>query len=103
MGIKLHFITTFHPQIDRQMEYTIQKLENLLRAYVMNFKSSWEDHLHLVEFVYNNSYQSAIQMPPFEALYGRACRSPTLWVEVSERQLLCPQSIQRDAKLVKTI
>ncbi|XP_042455215.1 uncharacterized protein LOC122039855 [Zingiber officinale] len=69
----------------------------------MDFGGSWEDHLHLVEFAYNNSYHSAIQMAPFEALYGRACRSPTLWDEVGESSVLGPQRIQRDAELVGTI
>ncbi|KAG6521169.1 hypothetical protein ZIOFF_018235 [Zingiber officinale] len=69
----------------------------------MDFGGSWEDHLPLVEFAYNNSFHSAIQMAPFEALYGRPCRTPVLWDEVGEAQLLGPQRVQHDAKLVRTI
>ena len=63
---------------------TIQILEDMLRACVLDFGGSWEDHLHLVEFVYNNSYQASIGMAPFEALYGRPCRSPVCWTNVGE-------------------
>ena len=77
--------TTFHPQNDSQSERTIQVLEDMLRACVLDLKGSWEDHLPLVEFAYNNSYQASIQMAPYEALYGRPCRSPVCWTEVGER------------------
>ena len=76
MGTKLNFSTTFHPQTDGQSERTIQILEDMLRACATDFKGSWEGHLPLVEFAYNNSYQASIQMAPYEALYGRKCRSP---------------------------
>ena len=71
LGSKLNYATAFHPQTDGQSERTIQTLEDMLRACVLDFGGSWEDHLHLVEFSYNNSYQASIKMPPFEALYGR--------------------------------
>ena len=51
-------------------------LEDMLWACVLDLKGSWEEHLSLMEFVYNNSYQASIQMTPYEALYGRPCRSP---------------------------
>ena len=66
----------FHLQTDGQSERTIQILEDMLRAYAIDLKGSWEEHLPLVEFAYNNSYQVSIQMPPYKALYGRPCRSP---------------------------
>ncbi|XP_042467389.1 uncharacterized protein LOC122050560 [Zingiber officinale] len=100
MGTELRFSTAFHPQTDGQSECTIQTLEDLLRSCVMDFGGSWEDHLHLVEFAYNNGYHSTIQMAPFEALYGRACRSPTLWDKVGESSILGSQHIQRDAELI---
>ena len=65
--------TAFHPQTNGQSERTIQVLEDMLRACVLDFKGSWEDHLLLVEFACNNSYQASIQMEPYEALYGRPC------------------------------
>ena len=57
----------------------------MLRACVLDLKGSWEEHLPLVEFAYNNSYLESIQMAPYEALYGRLCRSPVCWIEVGER------------------
>ena len=63
----------FYPQIYGQSERTIQVLEDLLRACVLNLKGRWDEHLPLVEFAYNNSYQASIQMAPYEALYGRPC------------------------------
>ena len=67
--------TTFHPQMDNQSERTIQTLEEMLRAWVLDLKGNWEEYLPLVVFAYNNSYQVSIQMAPYEALYGRPCRS----------------------------
>ena len=71
LGTRLHFSTTFHPQTDGQSERTIQTLEDMLRACVMEFRGIWDTHLALMEFAYNNSYQAIIEMAPFEALYGR--------------------------------
>ena len=68
--------TAFHTQMNGQLERTIQSLEDMLRACVLDLKGSWEEHLPLVEFAYNNSYQASIQMAPYEALYGRPFRSP---------------------------
>src|SRR4051812_1799361 len=86
LGTQLHMSTAYHPQTDGQSERTIQTLEDMLRACVMDWGGSWEDHIRLVEFVYNNSYQASIRMAPFEALYGRPCRSPLCWVEAGESQ-----------------
>ncbi|KAA0051348.1 reverse transcriptase [Cucumis melo var. makuwa] len=82
MGTGLKFSTSFHPQIDGQSERTIQTLEDMLRACVLQLKGSWDTHLPLMEFAYNNSYQSHIGMTPYEALYGRPCRTPVCWNEV---------------------
>ena len=76
--------TAFHLQTDGQSKRTIHVLEDMLRACVLDFKGSWEEHLPLVEFAYNNSYQASIQMAPYKALYGRPCRSPICWTEVGE-------------------
>ena len=77
--------TASHPQTDGQSERTIQILEDMLRACILDLKGNWEEHLPLVEFAYNNSYQASIQMEPYEALYGRPFRSPVCWTEVGER------------------
>ena len=84
MGTQLTMSTAFHPQIDGQSERAIQVLEDLLGACVLDLKGRWEEHLPLVEFTYNNSYQASIQMAPYEALYGRPCRSPICWIKVRE-------------------
>jgi len=68
--------TAFHPQTDDQSERVIQVLEDLLQACVLEFGGNWEEHMALMEFTYNNSHQAIIGMAPYEALYGRRCRTP---------------------------
>ena len=65
-------------------------MEDMLRACVLDFGKNWEQHLPLVEFAYNNSFQSSIGMAPFEDLYGRPCRSPVCWGEVGDTAFLGP-------------
>ena len=103
LGTRLHFNTAFHPQTDGQSERTIQTLEDMLRACVMEFKGSWDTHLALMEFAYNNSYQASIEMAPFEALYGRKCRSPSCWMEVCDRELEDPELIKETSEKVPNI
>ena len=86
--------TTFHPQTDGQSEQTIQILEDMLRACVLDLKGSWDEHLPLVEFVYNNSYHASIQMAPYEALYGRPCRSSICWTEMGDSSNTGPDLIR---------
>ena len=69
----------------------------------MDFKGSWEDHLPLIEFAYNNSYQSSIEMAPFEALYGRPCRSSVCWTEVGEVSMIGPDMMRETTEKIKTI
>ncbi|GKB72038.1 putative reverse transcriptase domain-containing protein [Tanacetum coccineum] len=80
---QLNMSTAYHPQTDGQSERTIQTLEDMLRACVMDFRKGWDRHLPLVEFSYNNSYHTSIKAAPFEALYGQKCRSPICWAEKS--------------------
>ena len=94
LGTRLDLSTAFHPQTDGQSERTIQILEDMLRACMLDFGGSWDQYLPLAEFAYNNSYQSSIQMAPFEALYGRCCRSPIGWFEVIEPRLVGLDLIQ---------
>ncbi|GJY92132.1 putative reverse transcriptase domain-containing protein, partial [Tanacetum coccineum] len=84
LGTRLDMSTAYHPQTDGQSERTIQTLEDMLRVCVLDFEGSWDFHLPLVEFSYNNSYHSSMRCAPFEALYGRKCRSPIMWAEVGE-------------------
>ncbi|GJY96423.1 reverse transcriptase domain-containing protein [Tanacetum coccineum] len=94
LGTRLDMSTAYHPQTDGQSERTIQTLEDMLRACVIDFGGSWDVHLPLAEFSYNNSYHSSIKCAPFEALYGRKCRSPVLWAEIGESSLIGPELIQ---------
>nr|GEY42645.1 putative reverse transcriptase domain-containing protein [Tanacetum cinerariifolium] len=86
--------TAYHPETDGQSERTIQTLEDMLRACAIDFGKGWVNHLPLVEFSYNNSYHATIKAAPFEALYGRKCRSPVCWTEVGEAQILGSELIQ---------
>ncbi|GJS50194.1 putative reverse transcriptase domain-containing protein [Tanacetum coccineum] len=75
----------------------------MLRAYVIDFGGSWDVHLPLAEFSYNNSYHSSIRCAPFEALYGRKCRSPVLWAEIGESRLIGPELVQETTDKVVLI
>ena len=103
LGSTLKMSTAYHPATDGQSERTIQTLEDMLRACVMDFGQSWEDQLPLVEFSYNNSYHASIKMAPFEALYGRKCRSPICWSDIGETVTLGPQIIEESVQTVKLI
>ncbi|GJR26489.1 putative reverse transcriptase domain-containing protein [Tanacetum coccineum] len=81
LGTSLDMSTAYHPETDGQRERTIQTLEDILRACVIDFINGWINHLPLVEFSYNNSYHASIKAAPFEAIYGRKCRSPVCWAE----------------------
>jgi hypothetical protein len=87
LGTRLDMSTAFHPQTDGQSERVIQVLEDLLQACVLEFGGNWEEHMALVEFTCNNSHQATIGMGPYEALYGRRCRTPLCWEEIGDRKL----------------
>ncbi|KAD3640990.1 hypothetical protein E3N88_30213 [Mikania micrantha] len=93
MGTRLDMSTAYYPQTDGQSERTIQTLEDMLRACVIEFGGSWDTHLPLMEFSYNNSYHASLKSASFEALYGRKCRTPICWFEVGEGQLIGPELI----------
>ncbi|KAL0556380.1 hypothetical protein IC582_004893 [Cucumis melo] len=103
MGTRLDFSTAFHPQTDGQTERLNQVLEDMLRACALEFPGIWDSHLHLMEFAYNNSYQATIGMAPFEALYGRCCRSPVCWGEVGEQRLMGPELVQSTNEAIQKI
>ncbi|GKA82038.1 putative reverse transcriptase domain-containing protein [Tanacetum coccineum] len=83
LGTQLDMSTAYHPETDGQSERTIQTLEDMLQACVIDFGKGWGKHLPLVEFSYNNSYHASIKVAPFEALYGRKYRSPVCWAEAA--------------------
>ncbi|KAJ9556156.1 hypothetical protein OSB04_010770 [Centaurea solstitialis] len=103
LGTSVDLSTAYHPQTDGQTERTIQTLEDMLRACVLEFGGSWDDHLPLVEFSYNNSYHTSIPCAPYEALYGRKCRSPLNWLEVGENRLFRPDIVQETTDKIKLL
>ncbi|KAA0048733.1 pol protein [Cucumis melo var. makuwa] len=103
MGTRLDFSTAFHPQTNGQTERLNQVLEDMLRACALEFSGSWDSHLHLMKFAYNNSYQATIGMAPFEALYGKCCRSPVCWGEVGEQRLMGPELVQSTNEAIQKI
>ncbi|GJV97386.1 putative reverse transcriptase domain-containing protein [Tanacetum coccineum] len=103
LGTRLDMSTAYHPQTDGQSERTIQTLEDMLRACVLDFGKGWDRHLPLVEFSYNNSYHTSIKAAPFEALYGRKCRSPVCWAEVGDAQLTGPAIIHETTEKIVQI
>nr|GEZ84778.1 hypothetical protein [Tanacetum cinerariifolium] len=103
LGARLDMSTAYHPDTDSQSKRTIQTLEDMLRACVIDFGKSWDRYIPLVEFSYNNSYHTSIKAAPFEALYGRKCRSPVCWAEVGDAQLTGPEIINETTEKIVQI
>jgi hypothetical protein len=81
---------------------SIKVIEDMLRMYVMDKPSRWEDYLHLVEFAYNNGYQASLKMSPFEALYGRKCNMPVSWTTQHTRAVVGPKLLKEmEEQMVK--
>ena len=91
LGTKLNFSTAYHPQTDGHTERVNQVLEDMLRMYVMDKPTKWEDYLHLVDFAYNNGHQASLGMSLYEALYGRRCRTPVTWDNPVNKIVLGPE------------
>ncbi|GJS18056.1 putative reverse transcriptase domain-containing protein, partial [Tanacetum coccineum] len=100
LGITLVMSIVYHSETDGQSERTIQTLEDMLHTCVIDFGKGWVKHLLLVEFSYNNSYHTSIKAAPFEALYGRKCRSPVCWAKVGEVQLTGPEIVQETTEKI---
>ena len=103
LGTRLNFSTTFHPQIDGQSERVIQVLEDMLRGCARDFSGSWDKYIPLMEFAYNNSYQSSICMAPYEALYGKRCRTPVCWAELNKHKIIGPDIVKETKEKVQVI
>jgi hypothetical protein len=95
--------SAYHPQTDGQTERVNQILENMLRACVLHYGKDWDKCLSLAEFSYNNSYQSSLKMAPFEALYGRRCRTPLNWSQAGEREIFGPDLVLEAEEKVRVI
>jgi hypothetical protein len=103
LDTQLNFSSAYHPQTDGQTERTNQVLEDMLKACALKHGGSWEKSLSYAEFSYNNSYQASLKMSPFEALYGRKCRTPLYWDQIGERQFFGPEIIQEAEEQVRMI
>nr|GEW35878.1 putative reverse transcriptase domain-containing protein [Tanacetum cinerariifolium] len=103
LGTDICMSTAYHPETDGQSERTIQTVKDMLRACVIDFGKGWVKHLPLAEFSYNNSYHASIKAAPYEALYGRKCRSPVCWAEIGESQLTSPELIQETTEKIVQI
>ena len=103
MDTRLNFSSAYHPQTDGQTERTNQILEDMLRACALKSGQSWDQSLPYAEFSYNNSYQASLQMSPFEALYGRKCRTPLYWDQTGECQVFGPEIIRKAEEQVQEI
>ncbi|GJT38227.1 putative reverse transcriptase domain-containing protein [Tanacetum coccineum] len=100
---RLDMSIAYHPQTDGQSQRTIQTLEDMLRACVIDFGNGWDRHFPPMEYLYNNSYHTSIKVALFEALYGRKCRSPVCWTEVGDSQITSPKIIHEITKNIVQI
>jgi hypothetical protein len=103
LGTKLIRSSAYHPQTDGQTKRVNQIWEDMLRACVLQYDKNWDKCLSLAEFSYNNSYQTSLKMAPFEALYGRRCRTPLSWSQTGERKIFGPDLVTEAEEKVKTI
>jgi len=103
LGTRVNMSTAYHPQTDGQSERTIRTLEDMLRACVLDWGDSWEQNLPLVEFSYNNSFHSSIGMSPYEALYGRPCRTLLCCTQVGERSMIGPEIVEETTEKIKSV
>jgi hypothetical protein len=103
LGTTLSYSTAFHPQTDGQTERVNQVVEDMLRACALTCGTDWESSLPFAEFSYNNSFQASLQMAPFDALYGRKCRTPLAWSKVGEGTLFGPAVIEETEEKVEKV
>src|SRR5579883_1978681 len=103
LGTRLIRSSAYHPQTDGQTKRVNQILEDMLRACVIHYDKNWDKCLSLAEFSYNNSYQASLKMAPFEALYGRRCRTPLNWSQSGERKIYGPDLVMEAEEKVRII
>jgi hypothetical protein len=103
INTKLNFNTSYHPQTNGQTERANQIIEDILCMYVRTKPSKWEDYLHLVEFAYNNGYQTSTKLSPFEVMYGRKCMTPISWDNPTDRLMVGPEMLQEMENMVRKV
>jgi hypothetical protein len=105
VSLRTHLIHSlaYHPQTDGQTERVNQILEDMLRAYVMEYQGSWDKNLLWAKFSYNNSYQESLKMAPFDLLYGRRCCTPLNWIEPGEKVIFGPNLVEEAESIVHQV
>jgi hypothetical protein len=103
MDTKLNLSSAYHPQMDGQTERNNQILEDMLRACALKYGKGWDKSLPYAKFSYNNSYQASIKMAPYEALYGRQCRTLLFWSQTGESQVFGPDVLKDAEKQVQIV
>jgi transposase InsO family protein len=103
LDTQLRFSSAYHPQTEGQTKRVDQILEDMLRAYALQYGRSWDKSLSYVKFSYNNSYQKSLKMAPFEMLYERRCRSPLFWNETGEQKVFEHDILQETEKQVHMV
>jgi hypothetical protein len=103
INTNLNFITSYHPQMDGQIERTNQITEDMLRMYVRTKPNKWEYYLHLVEFSYNNGYQTLAKLSSFKILYGIKCTTPISWDNPADRLMVGPEMLQEMENMVRKV
>jgi len=103
MGSKLTMSSTYHPQTNGQSKRMIQSLEDLLRTCILDHLGAWDDFLPLIEFTYNNSFHASIGMTPYEALYGRKCRTPLCWYQDGKVVLIGLELLEQTTEKVRMV
>jgi hypothetical protein len=103
LDTQLRFSSAYHPQTDGQTKRINQILEDMLRAFALQYGRSWDKSLPYAEFFYNNSYQESLKMALFEMLYGRRCQTPLFWSETGERKVFGPDILQEAEKQVHMV
>jgi transposase InsO family protein len=102
-GTRLIHSSAYHPQMNGQTEKVNQIVEDMLRAYVMEYPDSWDKNLLWAEFSYNNNYHFFLKMAPFKALYGSKCRTPLNWIEPGEKSIFNPHIVDEAEATVRCI
>ncbi|GJS83138.1 putative reverse transcriptase domain-containing protein [Tanacetum coccineum] len=100
LGTRLDMSMAYPPHTGGHSKRTIKTFEDILKACILDFRGSWDVHLPLVKFSYNNTYHSSVRCASFKALYGRKCRSPIMWAEVGEGQLIGPELVQETTEKI---
>jgi hypothetical protein len=103
LGTHLNFSLAYHPQTDSQTERINQILEDMLRPCVLQDQSGWDKRLPYAKFSYNNSYQASLKMSPFQALYGRSCRTSLQWDQPGEKQVFGPDILLEAEENIKMV